>query len=214
MGLCNLLIQVVSLFLYRILIYTMNKFLYCFTSVLFLINSASAQKGTVDWITIEEAIERSKTENKKIVVDIHTEWCTYCIKMEKNTFQEEHISKYLNENFLPVKFDAEQKTDINFQGETYQYVKSFKRGYHELAAHLTNGKLSFPTVVFLDENLNIIQAIAGYQDVKTFEMIMAFYGDDFHHHTPWQKFVRNYISPFRPMIRPGIEIQPARIGRQ
>lgn len=161
----------------------------------------------VNWMSMEEAIKQNEIEPKKIVVDIYTDWCGWCKKMEKVTFQEEHISNYLNDNYYAVKFDAEQKQEIIFKGNEYNFVKTSKRGYHELAATFTSGKLSYPTVVFLDENLNVIQAIPGLQDVKTFEMIMRFFGENYYHSVPWQKYIRTYISPYNRGTNSTIETQ-------
>ena len=168
-------------------------------------------QSKVNWMTIEEALERSQVDKKKIVVDIFTDWCGWCKKMEKATFQEEHIAAYLNENYYAVKFNAEQKEAITYKDKEYEYIKTSKRGYHELAATFTNGKLSYPTVVFLDEDLNIIQPIPGFQDVKTFEMIMTFFAEDHYQSTPWQRYIKMYISPFiRNESHPGHLAQPAK----
>lgn len=179
----------------------------------FLFSTAqlSFAQSNVNWMTIEEALAQSKIEKKKIMVDMYTDWCGWCKKMEKATFQEEHIAAYLNENYYPVKFDAEQKEAIEYKDNKYEYVKTSRRGYHELAATFTNGNLSYPTVVFLDENLNIIQAIPGFQNVKTFEMIMTFFSEDHYQNTPWQKYIKMYISPYlRDENNPGLMAQPAK----
>ena len=145
------------------------------------------------------------------MVDIYTEWCGWCKKMEKATFQKDYIADYLNTNYYTVKFDAEQKDEIEYKGEIYKYIKTAKRGYHELAAVITGGRLSYPTVVFLDEELNVIQPIPGFQDVKTFEMIMSYFADNHYQDTPWKKYTSNYISPNMEFVNPGMQAKPASI---
>jgi len=112
--------------------------------------------------------------------------------MDKTTFLNPVIVEYINKNYLPVKFDAEQKTLINFQGKDYNFVKNGRRGYHELAATITRGQLSYPTYVFLDEQMNVIQPVPGYQDEVTLEYILNYFGEDIYKKVPWKKFTEEY----------------------
>lgn len=152
----------------------------------------------VKWMSFEEAIAASKKAEakgetpKKIFIDIYTDWCGWCKKMDKNTFENTKISTYLNENFYPVKLDAEQKENIEFNGRTFKYVKSGRRGYHELAAGLLEGNLSYPSVIFMDEDLKLIQRVSGYQDVSRFDMIIRYLGDDAYLDTTWEEYQKEY----------------------
>lgn len=87
-------------------------------------------------------------DKKKIVVDIYTDWCGWCKRMDASTFQDPKVIKAINKNFYAVKFNAEQKEDINFKSKVYQFVPQGNRGYHSLAAEITQGRLSYPTFVF------------------------------------------------------------------
>ena len=152
---------------------------------------SQAQKK-INWISMEEAIQKQKTENKKLFVDVYTDWCGWCKKMDKTTFLNPVIVDYINEKYLPVKFDAEQKLSIAFRGKDYHFVKQGPRGYHELAATITRGQLSYPTYVFLDENLDVIQPVPGYQDEVTLEYILNYFGEDVYKTKPWNKFTEEY----------------------
>lgn len=149
----------------------------------------------VNWLTWEQALELNKVEKKKIIVDVFTTWCTWCQKMDKRTFQKENIASFINANFYAVKFDAEQKEDIIYNNKLYSYVSSFgKRGYHELAEEILKGRMSYPTTVFIDEQLEVIQPIPGFQDSRTLEMIMNYFSGNYYTSTPWHKFEKNYNS--------------------
>ena len=145
-------------------------------------------QSTIKWLSWEEAIEVSKTEKRKFVVDVYTDWCGWCKKMDKSTFQHAGIAEYLNDNYYAIKFNAEQREDIELHEKVYKYVRSGRGGYHQLAAEITFGKLSYPTIVFLDEDLQVIQPIAGYKDAQMFSMIMRYFGEDHHKTTPWKKY--------------------------
>lgn len=168
----------------------------CYRLLCFLILATSglntSAQETINWLSWEEAVEKSEIEPRKIFVDIYTDWCTWCKRMDKQTFQDETIAKYMNENYYAVKFDAEQKKAILFRGKEYEFVKNGRRGYNRLAAELTQGRLSYPTIVFLDEEINLIQPIPGFRAKTEFEMMMTFFGQDFYKDTPWQAYVKGY----------------------
>ena len=89
-------------------------------------------------MTWEEAVQKASTEAspKKLFIDVYTDWCGWCKKMDKDTFQNAEVAAYMSENFYMVKLDAEQKEPIEFKGKTYNFVATGRRGYHELAAAL------------------------------------------------------------------------------
>ena len=129
---------------------------YAFTGVPVSDSLDNLTGKNVKWMTWEEAVSAAKSDKaagrkpKKVFVDIYTGWCGWCKKMDTETFAQPQISAYLNDNFYPVKFNAEQKESIVFDGKTFKYVASGRRGYHELAAALLAGKMSYPTVIFLN----------------------------------------------------------------
>jgi thioredoxin-related protein len=164
--------------------------------LVFVINFSTLEsfgQEKIKWYTIEEVQKIHKENPKKIFVDVYTDWCGWCKKMDATTFQDSRIIKQLNTNFYAVKLDGEGKENITFKDKTYQYVPQGRRGYHELAAAFLNGQLSYPTTVYLDENLNLIQPIPGYLKVEDLEPILIFLGEDRYKNQTWQEFLtQNY----------------------
>ncbi|WP_421806788.1 thioredoxin family protein [Flagellimonas sp.] len=150
----------------------------------------NAQAQDINWISWEEAVQLSQTDAqpKKIFVDVYTDWCGWCKKMDKDTFQNPQVSQYMQNNFYMVKMDAEGKDPIQYQGKTFKFVPSGRRGYHELAAALLQGKMSYPTVVFLDENFNMLSPVPGYQKVEPFMQIAKYFGDNIYKDKDWQSY--------------------------
>ncbi len=156
----------------------------------------------VNWMTFEEALEKSKTEKRKIFIDVYTDWCGYCKMMDKGTFSEENVAKILNEDFYPVKFDAEQTADVVFSGTTFKFVPYGNKGTHQFAMALLNNQMSYPTVVFLDEELRMIQPLAGYQKAPEFHKIIQFFGEDHYKKMKWEDYQTVYKSPYPPTTNP------------
>ncbi len=158
--------------------------------LLLLLPVLGFSQSKVKWMTMEEAIAQSKIHKKKIFIDVYTDWCGWCKRMEKTTFQTDEVAKILNEDYYPVKFNAEQKAPITFNGKVYKYVQSGRKGYHEFAAYLLDNQFSYPTVVFLDENLKTIQAIPGYRKKKEFALMASYFGKDFHKKMSWDAYTK------------------------
>lgn len=156
-------------------------------------DSTIEQTTEVKWLSWEEAIELSKTKKKKILLDVYTDWCSWCKKMDTLTFNQAKIAAYINDNFYPVKFNAHSKDEIKYEDKVYKYQKKGVRGYHELAAELLGGRMSYPTVVFLDEEQTVIQSIIGFKSAEQFEVIATYFATDQFMKTPWSAYKAQYI---------------------
>ena len=141
----------------------------------------SAQTAEVKWYSIEEAVSLAKSNPRPIFVDAYTDWCGWCKKLDKETFSHPVIAEILNTKYYPVKFDAEGKETVTFQGRKFVNDGSLGKT-HQLAYALLQGKLGYPTVVFLTANSELITPVSGYKTPVQIEpMLMYFAG------TSWQK---------------------------
>jgi len=148
----------------------------------------------INWITLEEAYNKIQSNPKKVFIDVYTDWCGWCHRMEATTFSMPIVATYMNQKYYCVKLDAEQKADIKLGNDTYKYVAQGNRGYHEAAAALLQGKMSYPTVVFLDEQFNMIQPLPGYQDAANFHRIALFFGENYYKKLRWEQYLAKYDS--------------------
>jgi thioredoxin-related protein len=146
------------------------------------------RKEALKWYTWEEAYELNKTKPKKIIVDVFTDWCGWCKRMDKSTFSDSTVMAYLQENFYPVKLNAEQKADIQFNGTTFKFMDSGGRGVHELAYSLLEGKMGYPTVVYLNEKYERIMISPGYKEVKDMMTELKFAAEEHYSKTTWAAY--------------------------
>ena len=144
----------------------------------------------VEWMSWDQAVERAQTDEnpKKIFIDVYTDWCGWCKKMDKDTFQHPDVATYMADNFYMVKMDGEGKEPIEFKGQTYNYVPSGRKGYHEFAAALMQGRMSYPTTIFLDEEMNMLSPVPGYQKPEPFLNIARYFGDNIYLEKDWQTY--------------------------
>ncbi len=68
----------------------------------------------VDWLAWnDEAFEKARRENKPILLSIGYSTCHWCHVMERESFEDETIGKYLNEYFVSIKVDREERPDVD-----------------------------------------------------------------------------------------------------
>lgn len=149
-----------------------------------------AKAQEVNWISFSEAVALTASEEnpKKVFIDVYTDWCGWCKKMDKDTFQNPEVAQYMQDNFYMVKMDGEGKEDIAFKGKTYKFIASGRKGYHELAAALMQGRLSYPTTIFLDEEMNMLSPVPGYQQPDPFLNIAKYFGSNAYKDKDWKTY--------------------------
>lgn len=146
----------------------------------------------VEWISFEEAVELNKQEPKKILVDVYTDWCGWCKKLKKNTFNHPPIAKYINENFYPVRFNAETDKTVRFMGKTFTKTGTRSRSPHQLAAALLQGKMSYPSVAYLDGQNRLITAVPGYYEPKDIEPILKYFAEEIYKTQKFEDYSKSF----------------------
>ncbi len=148
----------------------------------------------INWLSFEDAIAMNQKIPKPILIDVYTDWCGYCKKMDVTTYANNTIIKAINDNFYAVKLDGEGKKDIVYKDHTFKFQKSGRNGYHQLSASLMGGKLSYPTTILLSKTEEKLQSIPGYLDKKTFEKILGFFSAENYKTNNWKDFEKDFKS--------------------
>ncbi|MFO7668364.1 MAG: DUF255 domain-containing protein [Bacteroidales bacterium] len=154
---------------------------------LFSLSRAYGQER-VKWYSIGEALELTAKDPRILVIDVYTDWCGWCKRMDASTFSDPDVIAALNRDFYPVKLNAEGKEDILIGDHTYKFVDNGSRGYHELAAIVTKGRLSYPTISCVDEKGRVLNAYPGYKDADQFKIFLAYFSGDAYKTLSWEDY--------------------------
>ncbi len=181
----------------------MKKITLMLAVLLFISANTIAQE--IKWVTFEEALALQKKKPKKIMMDVYTSWCGPCKMLDKNTFQNPDVAKYVNDNYYAVKFNAEGNDVIKYKDVTYTNpgykaeMASRRNGVHDLARLLQVN--AYPTIVFFDEKGETISPIRGYQNPQQLELYLKMFKDDKHKDMKTQEDFNTYYSAFVPVFK-------------
>lgn len=107
----------------------------------------------INWVSIEEAEKLTLEVPKKIFVDVYTDWCGWCKRMNATTYTDEAVIDYVNEHFYAVKLNAESKENISLKGMNTNGIE-LARSFRVSA---------YPTIVFIDETFERVTPLPGYR---------------------------------------------------
>ena len=183
--------------------YLKKNFIPLILSYLFLL-SANVYSQQINWISINELDDVLKTNKKNIIIDIYTNWCGPCKLMEKNTFQNKYISKFINENYHAVKFNAEGNETVTFNEKVFQNPKfeikrvNTRNATHEFTRFL--GVSAYPTTIFLDKDMSLITPVRGYLVPKQLEIYLELFKNDQYKKITSQLDFDNFVKSFESSV--------------
>ncbi len=156
--------------------------------------ASGPEDGKVNWLSMEEAVEKAGEDPRMIFVEVYTDWCGFCRRMDAETFSHPVIASYLNDNFYPVKLNAEQGDPIEFRGTVYENNNlGERRPTHDFAIALLQGRMSYPSVVFFDENVELLTAIPGFRPPANMEAVLTFFNEGVYKETnDLEAFIQNF----------------------
>ena len=128
-----------------------------------------SQALTINWYSWNEGYKKAKQTNKILLVDIYTDWCGWCKKMDKDTYTNIDVINLINKYFIAVKFNPE-KTNVS-----YDVDGSFYDGRQLHAMLVNNQSTGYPTTVFLYTKERKLYLQPGYQGPEQFVQMLNKY---------------------------------------
>jgi thioredoxin-related protein len=126
-------------------------------AVVALFAAAPVLAGDTQWLeqpSYDDLLKKAKTQDKYVLVDFYTVWCSPCKRMDKETYTDADVVAFL-QGMIPVKYDSEKGAGIGVS-------KEFRVN-------------SWPTTVLIGPDGKEIGRHIGYLDAKDFLQLMGDY---------------------------------------
>jgi thioredoxin-related protein len=149
----------------------MKFFIFAFIASGALMNAvlmAQSKPSEMRWNSFDAGMEEARVSHKKVLVDIYTDWCGWCKKMDSNVYTDPGIREYLSKNYVIIKMNAEGSGKVHYKGQEYSPA--------QLAAAF--GVSGYPSTLFMKENAEPITLLPGYAEAPMFLLVLSFIAED------------------------------------
>ncbi len=155
--------------------------LFIYSLLCFEISESQENNSKLKWLNFNDAVKVSEKSNKKLLVDVYTDWCSWCKKMDSNVYANEKVLEYLNKNFVVVKLNAEGKTTVNFKDTIYSAAE-FSQGM---------GVTGYPATLFFTANGNPITLLPGYVEAPMFLNVLRYISESRYEKESFDTFLKS-----------------------
>jgi uncharacterized protein YyaL (SSP411 family) len=109
----------------------------------------SAAHQPIDWYEWgDAAFSRAKSDDKPILLDIGAVWCHWCHVIDRESYENVEIAKIINEHFIPVKVDRDERPDVDSRYQSAISAISGQGGWPLTGFLLPDGKPFFGGTYF------------------------------------------------------------------
>jgi thioredoxin-related protein len=121
----------------------------------------------LEWKPIAQALEAAPKQQKLIVLDVYTDWCGWCKRMDRDTYADSSVMAYLNSRYIASKMNPEKKGSLTYDGKQY----SLSQFAEALGIH------GYPATVFFNEKGEVLTVAPGYMAPKDFLPVLKYFGE-------------------------------------
>jgi thioredoxin-related protein len=138
----------------------------CLALPLFPAAPRAAATG-LTWRDWDRGLQEARTSGRHVLVDVYTDWCGWCRRMDADVYARPEIRDYLTRKFVLVKLDAEAPDAARYEGRSFTS--------RSLAARFSvNG---YPTTIFLKPSGDHLFNVPGYVPADRFLLVLRYIGE-------------------------------------
>ncbi|MBI1797243.1 MAG: thioredoxin family protein [Candidatus Eisenbacteria bacterium] len=121
------------------------------------------------WRAWDRGLDEAKSSGRHVLVDVYTDWCGWCRRMEADVYTRPEIRDYLARKFVLVKLNAEATDAARYQGKLFTS--------QALAARFEVS--DYPTTIFLKSGGDHLISVPGYVPADRFLLVLRYIGDGY-----------------------------------
>ncbi len=134
----------------------------------------------ISWYPYDQGLKLAKEAGKHIMVDFTAKWCGYCKKMDKETFSNAEVIKFVNSNFVCIKVDGDSQNELDIEGYKITEANLARSEYRVTG---------YPTFWFLKSTSERIGPASGYRPSDQFLDLLYFVKDDLYEKMSFQDYM-------------------------
>ena len=127
----------------------------------------AAAAADSQWRTWNAGLHEAQESSRPVLVDVYTEWCGWCKRMDKDVYARRDVREYLAKKFVMVKLDAEAADDAEFEGKAFT-SRSLAQRFRVTG---------YPTTIFLTASGEHLANVPGYIPADRFILLLHYIGD-------------------------------------
>ncbi len=144
--------------------------------------AGSGPAAPLDWLKWNQGVSEAVSAKRPILVDVYTDWCGWCKRMDRDVYALDDVRRYLKKHFVVVKLNAESAEEARYGDRTLTA--------RALAQQLRVS--GYPTTVFLKPNGEHIASVPGYIPAERFKNMLRYIGEDhIGRGVSWQDFEKS-----------------------
>ncbi len=116
------------------------------------------------WRTWQPGLEEASRAKKPILVDVYTDWCGWCKRMDRDVYARSDVREYLAKNYVVIRLNAESARATTYQGKNTT-ERSLASGFRVTG---------YPTTVFLRSTGDHMVNVPGYVAADRFLLILRY----------------------------------------
>ena len=126
--------------------------------------AAAADAGWMSW---NAGLKRAAEKQRPVLVDVYTDWCGWCKRMDRDVYARPDVRDYLAQHFVAIRLNAESAEATSYEG----------RQYNGRTLAMRFGISGYPTTIFLRPNGEHLVNVPGYVAADQFLLLLRYIGD-------------------------------------
>ena len=123
------------------------------------------EAGGISWMDFNSGYEMAKKKKKLMLVDVYTDWCGWCKRMDRDAYEKSEIIEFVGKSFVAIKFNPEAPGSYKYEGKNYNG--------QELAGVIGNYQINgYPATVFMNPKTKKSELMIGYKNAVQLQPIL------------------------------------------